>query len=73
MGNSKLAVHLKKSPFNATYLTPDIQNKLIALIGEEVLLRTFSEVKDASCFAKITYKTTDKSVKKSVELSWKDI
>ena len=69
MGNSKLAVHLKESPFHATYLTPDIQNELIALIGEEVLSRTSSEVKDASCFAIITYKTTDKSIKKSVELS----
>ena len=28
-GNSELAAHLKESPSNATYLSPDIQNELI--------------------------------------------
>ena len=35
MGNSELAAHLKESP-NATYLSPNIQNELITLIGEEI-------------------------------------
>ena len=29
MGNFELAAHLKESPSNATYLSPDIQNELI--------------------------------------------
>ena len=36
MGNSELVAHLKNSPFNAAYLTPDIRNELITLIGEEI-------------------------------------
>ena len=36
MGNFKLAAHLKKPAFNATYLSLDIQNELITLIGEEI-------------------------------------
>ena len=58
MGNYELAVHLKEFLSNATYLSLDIQNELITLIGEEISSSTFSEVKDASCFAD---ETTDKS------------
>ena len=57
MGNSELAAHLKESPFNATYLGPDIQNELIKLIGEEILSSIFSEVKNISCFAIIAGET----------------
>ena len=45
MGNSKLAAHLKQSPSNATYLSPDIQNELITLIDKEILSSKFSECK----------------------------
>ena len=51
MGNSELAAHLKGSLSKATYLSPDIQNELIILIGKEVLSSISSQVKDASCFA----------------------
>ena len=36
-GNSEFAAHLKKSPFNATYLSLDIQNELITLLGDEIV------------------------------------
>ena len=62
MGNSELAAHLKESP-NATYLSSDIQNELITLIGEEILSNISSEVKDASCFAVIADETIDKLIK----------
>ena len=62
MGNSVLAAHLKESPSNATYYSPDIQNELITIIGE-ILSSIFSEVKDASCFAVIADETTNKSIK----------
>ena len=62
MGNPDLAAHLKESPSYATYLSPDIQNELITLIGEEILSSISSEVKDASCFAVIADETTDKSI-----------
>ena len=48
MGNSKLATHLKESPFEAAYLNPDIQNELITLIDEEILSSISSKVKDSS-------------------------
>ena len=53
MGDSKLAAYLKKTLSNATHISPDIQNELITLIGEEVLSSISSKVKDASCFAVI--------------------
>ena len=67
MVNSELAAHLKESS-NATYLTPDIQNELITVIGEEILLSISSEVKDASCFAVIADETTDKSIKSQLSI-----
>ena len=45
MGNSELAAHLKESPSNVTYLSPDIQIELITLIGEEILSSFSSEIK----------------------------
>ena len=53
MGNSELNAHFKEYPSNATYLSANIQNELITLIGKEILLSIFSEVKDASCFVVI--------------------
>ena len=45
MENFKLAAILKESPSNATYLSQNIQNELIKLIGEEILSSISSEVK----------------------------
>ena len=63
MGNFELAAHLKESPSNATYLSPDIQNELITLIGEEILLSISFEIKNFSCFAIIADETTDQLIK----------
>ena len=68
MGNFELAAHLKESPSNATYLSPDIQNVLITLTGEEILSSISSEVKDISCFAVIADETTDKSIKSQLSI-----
>ena len=63
MGNSELATHLRGSPSNATYLSPDIQTESITLNGEEILSSISSEVKDAFCLAVIADETFDKSLK----------
>ena len=68
MGNSELAAHLKKSPSDVAYLSPDIQNVLITLTGEEILSSISSEVKDASCFAVIADETTDKLIKSQLSI-----
>ena len=60
--NSELAAHLKEYPFNAAYLSPDIQNELITLIGEEILSSISFKVKNAFCFAVIADETTDKKL-----------
>ena len=65
MGNFELAAHLKESPSNATYLSPDIRIELITLSGEEILSRISSEVKAASRFAVIADETNHKSIKVS--------
>ena len=69
MGNSKLAAVLKESPSNATYLSPDIQNELITLIGKEILSSISSEVKDSPCFAVIVDETIDKSIKNQMSIA----
>ena len=56
-------MHLKESPSNETYLSPDIQNELITLSDEEILSSISSEVKNASCFAVIADETTNKLIK----------
>ena len=66
MGNSKLAAHLKESPSNATCLSPDIQNELITLIGEEILSSISSEIKDAFYSAVIVDEATNKSIKRQL-------
>ena len=79
MVNSKLIAHLKESLFSATYLSPDIQNELITLIGEKLLSSICSGVKDASssissgvkdasCFAVIADETTNKSIKSQLTI-----
>ena len=68
MEKSELAAHLKESSSNAAYLSPDIQNELITLIGEEILSSIYSEVKDASCFVVIADETTDKAIKSQLSI-----
>ena len=68
MGNPDLARFLKESTSNATCLSPDIQNELIAIIGEEILSTISSEVKEAPCFAVIADETTDKSTKSQLSI-----
>ena len=68
MGNSGLATHLRESSSNETYLSQDIQNELITLIGEKILSCISSTVKDASCFAVITDETTDKLIKSHLSI-----
>ena len=66
MGNSKLAA--QEPPSNATCLSPDIQNELITLTGEEILSSISSEDKYASCFAVTADETTDESIKSQLSI-----
>ena len=68
MENSEFAAHLKESPSYATYLSPDIQNELITIIGEEFLSSISSEIKNAFCFAIIADETTNKSIKSQLSI-----
>ena len=68
-GNSEVVAHLKRSNATyATYLSPDIQNELIEVIGEEILSSISCKVEGASCFAVIADKTTDISVKSQLSI-----
>ena len=68
MGNSELAAHIKKSPSNATYLNPDIQNELIRQTGKEILSSISLEVKNASCFAEIADGISHKLIKSPLSI-----
>ena len=68
MGNSELAAHLKESPSNATYLSPDIQNELTTLICEEISSSIFFEVEEASSSAVNADETTTKSTKSQLRI-----
>ena len=52
----------------ATYLSSNIQNELITLIGEEISSSISCEAKDASCFAVIADETTDKLIKSQLSI-----
>ena len=63
MRNSELAALLQEFLSSATYLSSDIQSELITLTGEEILSSISFEIKDASCFAIIADKTSNRSLK----------
>lgn len=63
-----LADHLQNSPPNARYLSPQIQNELISICGDQIQRRIVQECNAANCFSIIADETTDVSTIEQVAL-----
>jgi len=63
-----LAKHLKHCKGNATYTSPDIQNKLIALCGLEIRDRILEEVRSVQFYSVMADECTDVSTKKQMSI-----
>ena len=64
--NLILAEHLKQSPPNSRYLSPQIQNELIELCGNQIWDNIIKECNEAKFFSVIADEVTDKSTTEQI-------
>ncbi|KAK3909080.1 52 kDa repressor of the inhibitor of the protein kinase [Frankliniella fusca] len=62
-GDKKLEEHLKNAHSNATYISKTTQNELIEVIGEKILEKIMSRVREALFYSILFDETTDSSHK----------
>ncbi|XP_063592549.1 zinc finger MYM-type protein 1-like [Penaeus indicus] len=60
--------HLLSAPENAKYLSPEIQNQYIAMIGSAIRKETIKRVKEAGAYSIIADETPDNSKKEQLAL-----
>jgi Domain of unknown function (DUF4371) len=65
-GDEVLAVHIKETAANATYLSSTSQNEMIQIVGEAIQSEVVSQVKAANVFSVLMDETTDVSHKEQV-------
>jgi hypothetical protein len=65
-GDSILAVHLKNSPHNAMYLSPEIRNEMVSITGESIKSYIVKEVIECGPFSILMDETSDLSYKEQV-------
>lgn len=63
-----LAKHLKESPPNARYLSPQIQNEFIELCGDQIRDNIVKECTEAKFFSLIADEVTDKSTTEQISM-----
>lgn len=68
VGNSNLRDHLLNAPRNASYTSPDIQNQLINLIGEQISEVIKERIRRTPYFSIICDETSDNSRKEQLTL-----
>ena len=67
-GDSILRDHLATAARNATYTSADIQNQLIAIVGDQIRNKILSNVKKAQWFTIMADEVTDSSNKEQLSL-----
>lgn len=65
-GDTLLKEHLTTAPKNATYISPDIQNQVIQVLGDHILHKILINVKEAKYFSVIADEVTDSSNKEQL-------
>lgn len=65
-GDTLLREHLTTAPKNATYVSPDIQNQVIQVLGDHILHKILINVKGAKYFSVIADEVTDSSNKEQL-------
>lgn len=68
-GDLNLKKHSKNVMLNATYLSPTIQNELIAVCGEIIQTQLVQVINFAKCFSILADKTTDISRQEKMSIS----
>ena len=58
--------HLASAPQNATYTSPNIQNQVIEVLGDHILQKILTKVKQAKYFSLIADEVTDCSNKEQL-------
>ena len=58
--------HLANAPWNATYASPNIQNQMIKVLGDHILQKILTKVKQAKYFSLIADLVTDCSNKQQL-------
>ena len=67
-GDTVLADHLTTACRNATYTSPDIQNQLVAILGDQIRDTILRKVKEAQWYTVIADEVTDASNKEQLSL-----
>ena len=65
-GDTLLREHLATAPRNAIYISPDIQNQVIQVLGDHILHKILISVKEAKYFSMIADEVTDSSNKEQL-------
>ena len=65
-GDTVLRDHLAHAPRNATYVSPDIQNQVIQVLGDHVRDKVLLKVRRAQCFTLVADEVTDCSNKEQL-------
>ncbi len=68
-GDTQLKKHLDYGPKNAQYLSPIIQNEIIAICNEIILKKLVASVNSAKCFTVLADETTDISQTEQVSIA----
>jgi hypothetical protein len=67
-GDSVLKNHLETAPSNATYLSPQIQNEMIELVGMSIQAAVVEAVKNGRVFSVLMDETTDVARREQVSI-----
>ncbi|CAN7977128.1 unnamed protein product [Ixodes persulcatus] len=67
-GDEVLREHIESGPGNATYLSPQIQNEIIAASGRIIQDTIVNQVNNAKCFTLLADETTDISGKEQMSV-----
>lgn len=65
-GDTLLREHPTTAPRNATYISPDIQNQVIQVLGDHILHKILTNVKEEKFFSVIADEVTDSSNKEQL-------
>ena len=65
-GDNILRDHLQSAPRNATYTSPDVQNQIINILGDQIRDKILSKVRSSPCYTLIADEVTDCSNKEQL-------
>lgn len=63
-----LAEHLQQAPSRARYLSPNIQNEIIAILGKQISDDIVRKCNEAECFSLLADEATDSATKEQISI-----